>query len=247
MNKSAHYLFTLFLALGFSPAVASAEKLPEYRPALLTHGPHSLVNLIDTQSLVKRGQGSATVLFNCVVDELGEAAGIVFYRGTPDSDKLGREVVRRCNQAQFTPAIYRHNPVAVLIQGTASLIVLEGKPHLRIFLNQEEQDLIKGRDFIAPQFILTSGISKFRYFYAPPNSSGNSGIGAARIQADATGHVNSSKVAYDYPAGMGFGAEVAGRITEAAFIPGFRDGKATPCEFVWTLIYNRYGPEMPTG
>ncbi len=122
----------------------------------------------------------------------------------------------------------------------------DGKPHLRIFLNQEEEDLIKGHDFMAPQFILTSGLSKFRYFYVPPNSSGHSGIGSATIEVDGTGHVTSSKVVYDYPPGMGFGPEVAGRITEAVFAPGFRDGKLAPSRVTWSLIFNRYGPTMPT-
>ncbi len=250
MDNSTRFTLVLslsLLALAASSAPSAAESLREYRPALPIRGPHSLVNLIDVQSLVKRGQGSATIFFNCVVDAIGEARGIVFYRGTPNSDMLGREVVRRCDQAQFSPAIYRHNPVAVLIQGTASLILQDGKPHLRIFLNQEDDDLTKGRDFIAPQFVLTSGLSKFRYFYPPPNSSGRSGIGAARLQMDATGRIAGSRVAYEYPAGAGFGAEVAGRITEAAFVPGFRDGKVTPCQFTWTLIFNRIGPEMPTG
>lgn len=240
-------LVLIMLAFAGAPHVSSGAPLPEYRPALLIQGPHSLVNLMDVQSLVKRGQGSATVMFNCVVDSLGFAGGINFYRGTPDSDKLGREVVRRCNQAQFSPAIFRHTPVAVLVCGTASLIVQDGKPHLRVFLNQEETELIKGNDFIAPQFVLTAGLSKFRYFYIPPNSSGHSGIGSATIDIDATGHVTSSKVAYDYPPGMGFGAEVAGRITEAVFIPGFRNGKLTPSRFTWTLLFDRTGPSMPTG
>ena len=235
------------LTLAVAVTVSPAADLPEYRPALPTHGPLSLVNRIDVQSLVKRGQGSATVMFDCVVDATGAAAGTIFFRGTPNSDMLGKEVVRRCNQSQFLPAIFRHNPVAVLICGTASLIIQDGKPHLRIYLNQEEGELLKGHDFVAPQFILTAGLSKFRYFHEPPNSSGHGGIGAATIEVDATGHVTSSKVAYDYPPGMGFGPEVAGRITEAAFVPGFRDGKLTPCRFTWSLLYNRFGPTMPTG
>ncbi len=84
--------FLLFhLAAGLMPATGSAESLPEYRPALLGHGKRSLINLIDVNSLVKRGQGNATVMFSCGVDELGSAGNGIFYRGTPDSDQLGRE------------------------------------------------------------------------------------------------------------------------------------------------------------
>ncbi len=249
MFKSLRLQFLLALSLCALSAgrQALAADLPEYRPALLTHGQHSLVNLIDADSLVKRGQGSATVMFNFVVSSLGFAGGINFYRGTPHSDMLGQEVVRRCNQAQFSPAIFRHQPVDVFVCGTATLIMKDGKPHLRIYLNQEESDLVNGNDFISPQFVITPGFSKFRTFYEPPNSSGHSGIGSAAINVDATGHVTSSKVAYEYPAGMGFGQEVAGRVTEAVFVPGFRNGKLTPGRFTWTLTFDRTGPSMPTG
>ena len=51
---------------------------------LLTQGRHSLVNLVDANALVKRGQGSATVMFTCVVEYFipGFAVGLILYPPT---------------------------------------------------------------------------------------------------------------------------------------------------------------------
>lgn len=196
---------------------------------------------------MKRGQGNATVMFSCGVDTLGFAGGGIFYRGTPDSDKLGKEVVRRCDNAEFEPAVFHHTHVAVWISGTVTLIIIDGKPHLRIYPNQEQEDLVKGRDFIAPQFVLTPGFSKFRGFYWPPDASGHEGLAAATLHVDVTGHVTSSTVSYEFPKGMGFGKEVAGRVTEAVFIPGFRDGKVVACKFTWAIVFSGLSPQMQTG
>lgn len=99
------------MLLAFSQGHLFADDLPEMRPALLGHGPRSLVNLINLQSLMQRGQGNATVIFSCGVDTLGNAGGGEFYRGTPNSNTLGREVVERCDHAQFDPAVFHHNRV----------------------------------------------------------------------------------------------------------------------------------------
>ncbi len=249
MNRTASLpvLFCIFILtlVRLSP-LASAEPLPEYRPALLGRGPRSLVNLIDVPALMKRGQGNATVMFSCGVSSRGEAGNGIFYRGTHDSEKLGKEVVRRCDSAEFEAAVFRHTRVDVWVSGTVTLIIKDGKPHLRIFLNQEEDDLLKGRDFVAPQFVITPGFTKFRGFYWPPNASGHEGLAEVKLAVDANGQVTGSKVVYEFPPKMGFGAEVAGRVTEACFVPGFRDGKRTACQFDWPLNFDRF-PQMITG
>lgn len=224
-----------------------AEDLPEYRPALPIRGQQSLINLINVDSLVKRGQGSATVMFSCGVSTLGYAGNGQCFRGTPNSEMLSKEIVRRIDRSQWVPAVFHHNKVGVWISGTATLVVKDGKPHLRIFLNQEEKDLLAGHDFVAPQFIFTAGISKLRYFEWPQNSSFHYGVASTNLDVDGTGQVTHSTVAYEYPEGMGFGAEVAGRVHEARFIPGFRDGKLQPCHFTWSLVFNSYGPQLKTG
>ena len=57
--------FLLGIALiGLVPQKLITENLPEYRPALLGQGKQSLVNLINIESLYKRGQRGATIMFS---------------------------------------------------------------------------------------------------------------------------------------------------------------------------------------
>src|SRR5438309_343459 len=67
--------------------VPSSKKgdLPMYRPALLGGGPNSLINRIDTQDLIKKGQKDAAIMFNCSVRKTGAVEWSGTYRGTPDS------------------------------------------------------------------------------------------------------------------------------------------------------------------
>src|SRR5215212_301990 len=68
-SRSRHAAALLFLSFGS----LSAETLPEFRPALLGHGRRSMVNLINAESLMKRGQGDAIVMFSCGVSALATA------------------------------------------------------------------------------------------------------------------------------------------------------------------------------
>ena len=44
-----------------------------------------------------------------------------------------------------------------------------------------------------------------------------------------------------------FGAAAAGPILDAAFIPGFRNGKAVACRFNWSLMFFGSGRQMKSG
>ena len=238
--------FVALLGSILAPQVAPAENLPDCRPALLTNGRRSLVNLINLESLVKQGQGNATVMFSCGVNSLGFAGAGEFYRGTPNSEKLGREVVRRIDNAQFEPAVYHHTHVGVWISGTVTFIIKDGKPHLRVFLNQEEDDLLKGRDFIAPQYVNAPDNYKFRGIRWPANAPGHDGFVAIQLTIDAEGKVQGTKLEYEYPPNLGFGRET-NAIRDAWFIPGFREGKPGPCRFTWVLHFEGPGLQMKTG
>src|SRR5450631_3227213 len=93
-------------------------ELPRYRPALLGIGPNSVINRIDTQDLIKKGQKDGSVMFCCSVKKTGEIANTWTYRGTPESELLEQELVRRLDQAGFVPAIYNRELVPVLFYGT---------------------------------------------------------------------------------------------------------------------------------
>ena len=236
----------LLLLLTLSRA-ALAESLPKYRPALLGHHKRSLINLIDTQSLMERGQKDAILMFECGVSALGYAFNSRTYRESPNSELLRKELMGRVDQAQFIPAVYNHVNVVVYVHGTASFYIRDGKPHLRILLNQNDDDLKSGKDFIESQFAFVPSNTMYQGIYYPPQAPGHSGVATLKLDVSATGKVEAAKVIYEHPSGMNFGAQAAGPIRDALFIPAFRNGKPVECRFDWTIIYTGVGRQMKTG
>ena len=246
MHYRTHYLATVTL-LSLLSAPVLAETVPEFRPALLGTYPRSLINAIDAESLMKRGQGDAVLMFTAGVSASGYGYVWETYRGTPNSHLLGKELMGRFGQAQFEPAVYKHQHVGVLLNGTVSFSVVAGKPHLRIFLNQEESDLKQGRDFIAPQLAFAAGNPKYEGIYYPGHVMTGPGVAAVTLDIDVNGKVQNAILAYEHPAGKGFGAEAVDGLRKAAFIPGFRNGNAVPCRFTFPVIFSSTSRAPKTG
>lgn len=246
MNSIVRLLVCSLLAITLDRG-ASAESLPQFRPALLGSHKKSLINTIDTQMLLKRGQGDGFVMFGCAVTELGDAYWSRTYRCSPNTELLQKEVLGRIDQATFEPAVYKGSHVGVYLMGSVVFSVRDGKPHLRIFLHQEEEDLKKGNDFIAPQFAFAPGNTKFKGIYYPPQAPGGSGVASVKLKVNEMGQVQAASVTYEHPPGMGFGAQTVDAIRDAAFIPGFRNGKLVACQFNWTIIFTGTGRQMKTG
>jgi hypothetical protein len=219
----------------------------QFRPALLGHHKQSLINTIDTQMLLKRGQGDGFVMFGCMVSKSGGGYWSRTYRSSANTELLQKEVLGRIDQAMFEPAVIKGNRVAVYLLGSVVFAVRDGKPHLRIFLHQEEGDLKKGTDFVAPQFAWDPTNSKFRGIYYPPSAPGSSGVAAVKLSVNEIGQVQAASVIYEHPAGVGFGGQTAGAIRDATFIPGFRNGRPMPCQFTWTMVFTGPGRQMKTG
>ena len=226
---------------------ALAQSLPQFQPALLGHHKKSLINIIDTQALLKRGQGDGFVMFGCGVSQYGDGYWSRTYRCSPNTAILQKEVLDRIDQAQFEPAVYKGSHVGVYLMGSVVFAVREGKPHLRIFLHQEEGDLKQGNDFVAPQFTFAPGNTKFDGIYYPPQAPGSGGVASVKLSVDETGKVQAASVVYEHPPGVGFGAQTASAIRDAWFIPGFRNGKPVSCQFIWTIIFTSTGRQMRTG
>src|ERR1041385_2428258 len=217
---------------------AMPESLPEFRPALLGTFSRSLINTINTEALMKRGQRDALIMFTASVWPSGRGYIWETYRGTPNSEMLGKELMDRTNQAQFEPAVYKHLHVAVMLNGTATFSVVAGKPHLRIFLNQEESDLKQGKDFIAPQLAFATGNPQFEGIWYPGHTLTTPGVAAVTLDVDVNGKVQNAVLAYEHPAGKGFGLEAVDGLRKAVFIPGFRNGKAVPCRFTFPVLFS---------
>src|SRR3979411_1539251 len=109
------------LAFAQTTKTAPSSKLPMYRPALLGSGPGSLINRIDTQDLVKKGQKDAAIMFTCSVKKNGDVVWSGTYRGTPGSKLLEQELFKRLAGAKIGPAVLNTGPVGADFVGDAAL------------------------------------------------------------------------------------------------------------------------------
>lgn len=225
----------------FTPTPTPA--LPQYRPALPGTGPASVINRMDTAGLIRDGQKDGSLYFCCAVNKLGEVLDTWTYKQSPDSKLLERELVRCLDIAKFIPAVYDHEPVFVLFYGTATFKVIDGKPRLRLFANQEPKELEKEADFVGPQPFYGRG-SKFEGLHYPADSltSTLSGLVELGMKIDADGKLKDMQIVSEYPPLVGFRRAAAEDFRVAAFIPAFRDGKPIECNVTLSVYY-----EPPSG
>ena len=230
--------FVFLIFLSSSPA----QNTSQMRPVVLGTGSSSLVNKLDPVALLKHGQGDTMVNFITVVSELGDTRAYYtrIYGGMPESKFLTEELIGKIDRAIFHPALYRGTPQATVVFGTVVFFVRDGKPHLRIFLNQEMDELKRGSDFISPQLVLLPG-TKFKGIDYPLKGGGASGNVAVRMDIDATGRITGKKLLHESPAGRGFGAQVMSQIGDATFLPAYRNGKPVSCSFTMPMIFKGVG------
>ena len=227
------------------PSEQTAES-PMYRPVLLGKGPNSLINRIDTQELMKKGQKDALLMFICSVKKNGEVEWSGVYRGTPDSDLLREELQKRLSRAsdpRFIPAVYNHRPVDAIYYATLTFTVVNGRPRLRIFSNQEAEEIKQGHDFIGPQPFFGPE-SEFKGFHYPPQEDAPvplDGIVELKLKIDATGNLQEVKVHSEEPPFSGFADAALADFNKAKFIPAFRDGKPVACDVTLRVDYAGQG------
>jgi hypothetical protein len=207
-----------------SPSPSPA--LPEVRPALVGTAPNSLINTIDTADLVKKGQKEAAVMFSCLVAPTGEIVRSGAYRGTRGSELLERELLKRLTAAKFIPAVHNHQPVIAVFYGTVKFAVVNGKPRLRIFTNQQLDQLDKESNFIDPQPYVGQD-SKFTGVHYPETGSAVAvtGVVELALNVDAQGNLESMQMVSEEPPLLGFGDAAISDFSGAKFIPAFRDGQ----------------------
>lgn len=213
-------------------------ELSPHRPALLGTGPNSVINRIDTQDLITKGQKDGSIMFCCSVRPTGEILNTWTYRGTPGSTLLEQEVVKRLDQASFVPALHNREPVHVLFYGTVTFAIVNGKPRLRIFANQEAAELKKESDFIGPQPYVGRD-SKFEGLHYPADVVGVqvSGLVELAMKVDAEGNLKDLQVVLEDPPLIGFRRAAAEDFRVASFIPAFRAGRPTECSITLPVYY----------
>ena len=123
-------------------------------------------------------------------------------------------------------------------------VVADGKPHLRIYANQNHDDIAKGNDFIAPQLIpetrkkislIQDELGKARIYH-------EHGVGELSTIVDTNGNQKHIRVLSEDPPGFNFGKAELELTWGAKYIPGFRNGHAVECTFsqyVWFFPVSR--------
>jgi len=225
------------VGLLLSAALASAQTpkpgspspkptLPELRPALVGTAPNSLINAIDTADLIKKGQKEAAVMFSCLVAPTGQIVTSGAYRGTRGSELLEQELLKRLATARFIPAVHNHEEVIAVFYGTVKFALVNGKPRLRIFANQELNEVDKETDFIDPQPYVSQD-SKFTGLHYPDTGStvAVTGVVELALNVDATGNLKNIQVLSEVPPLLGFGDAALTDFDGAKFIPAFRNGQ----------------------
>jgi TonB family protein len=215
--------------------------LPMYRPILLGQGPDALINRIDTQELIKKGQKDGMVLFVCSVRKTGDVEWSEIFGGLPNSDLLKVELQKRLSAAanpRFLPAVYNHETVDAIYYGTVVLTVTNGKPRLRIFSNVQPGAVASEDDFIDPQPFF-GGDSKFSGFHYPNETARVQMDGSVRLKMkiDATGNVQSIQAVSEEPPFEGFAAAALNDFRNTKFIPAFRNGQPVASEVTLPVLY----------
>jgi hypothetical protein len=250
VNKS---LVLAIVTLGFGvvcPAELSAETLPDRQPALIGSGPGSLVNLINTEALFQKGQRDAWVMFDCHVLGDGIVLGTDFFTQSPDSDLLKNEIRRRFRETRFMPAVYDHKRTSSWFSGTAVFVVANGRPHLRLYANQDLDEIKRGTDFVAPQLIYLQNhhIENLPDYPGVAKHDEAAAVVKLRHSVDANGKTTDVRVISEQVhANLGSQPSSAYRLGEyltkvvpkLVFLPGYRNGRATASSYMLTWVFGR--------
>jgi TonB family protein len=222
------------------PVELRGETLPDRRPALIGSGPGSLVNTIDVQALFQKGQRDAWVMFECGVAGDGVAFATDFFTASPDSGLLKNEVRRRLRQTRFIPAVYNHKRTAAWFAGTAVFVVADGRPHLRLYANQDLDEIKRGTDFVAPQLISVPNRDYSNWPEYPGKAKHDEAAGVVKLRhsVDANGKTTDIQVISE-PAGYQFGDYLKKVMPRIDFLPGYRNGKPTAATYTFTWWFGR--------
>ena len=227
----------LSLWLGLDAAQAQGAR-PQFRPALLGSSPESLINRINADELMKKGQKNGAAMFCSLAAKDGVLVQSRVYRGTPGTDALQEELRRQLDKTKVVPAIYNHQPVDVLFYGTVVFSIVGEKPRLRIFLHQDPLELKKESDFIGPQPVF-GGDSKFGGLHYPQGEHPIpvTGIVDLGLKVDAKGTLQGLRLIAEEPPILGFGQAALADFNGAGFIPAFRDGDPDASDTVIAVCY----------
>ncbi len=225
------FLVLIAFALLFVGSSIRAENAADTRPALVGNGPKSLVNLINGKHVMERGLQHGALYFVARIDPNGFPSYSKIWGGTDQIKPLRDEVHERLAEARFIPAVYRGQHVYAWLYGTVAFSSSDGKPHLRVFANQELSELEKESDFIAPQPIWLPGkiydFAKLKNPFGSWMTNDKPGIADMLVTVDASGQLKDVRLERVDPADkQSYGEEALKLVRQRMYLPAYRNGKA---------------------
>jgi len=223
-------LVAIMIATAFGCASLCAESLPDMRPALVGNGSRSLVNLINGKHVMERGLQHGALYFMARIDPNGFPSYSKVWGQTDEIKPLRDEVRERLAEARFLPAVYNHQHVYAWLSGTVAFTSTDGKPHLRIFCNQELPELQKESDFIAPQTIWLPGkiydYAKWKDPFSSWGTEDKPGLPNVSLTVDASGKVKDAHLDSLPPGTTQAYADAALLIIrQQLYLPAYRNGR----------------------
>lgn len=241
LHRSIPLALTISVIGHLSLPSAAAENLPYIRPAFVGSGPKALINLIDTQKLIKKGQGNAALMFTCNVEPDGRVSdrSSRLYRLTEGAETLKQEVKDQLYRCRFVPAVHNHKKTWAWFYGTVTFVVVNGKPRLRIFANQDPTELEKESDFVAPQSIYVIG-HHYDHVYFPERAfatEDDPGVVELSLTVDASGKLTDIKLIKEVSTGEKFGEAAVKHMKTLRLTPAYRNGQITVSTSRMMFIY----------
>jgi hypothetical protein len=167
---------------------------------------------------------------------------------TKETEPLRDELRERLAETRFIPAVYNHQRVWAWFYGTLAFSVTDGKPHLRIFANQELPELQKESDFISPQPIWLPGknydYAKLKDPFGSWMTNDKPGIADLVLNVDAGGKIKNVQLErVDPPDKKAYGEEAVKIVQQRLCLPAYRNGRpvdsATHVKFYFIPAFYR--------
>ena len=237
-------LRTLFalLALSFAGNSVRAENLPDMRPALVGNGKDSIINLFNPQNVLKKGETHGALYFGCVVAPNGFVESGHIWGNTEATKAIRTELNIKLRQCHFVPAVYNHRNVYCYFQGTLAFSTTDGKPHLRIFANQQSPELQKESDFISPQMISVPGhiydFTKVKDPFGGWATEDKPVVAEMSLSVDASGKVKDIHLEKVTPPDQQKYADAAVEtLKQRTWLPAYRNGKPVDSTTVFRYYF----------
>ena len=138
----------------------------------------------------------------------------------------------------FNP--FNHKRTSAWFAGTVVFVVENGRPHLRMFANQDLDEIKRGADFVAPQMIDVPTNYYLNFPKTPTAAVRDDAAGVVKVRhsVDANGKTTNVEVISE-PAGSQTGEYLKKALPRLDFTPGYRNGRPTATSYTFTWWFGR--------